>query len=354
LTGPPRHSWAATNSLEIVGEYFFAGGDVSAIRLYAQRLSDGFEFDIPIDVEKTTKTKIVANLPVLTSDLDTGRHRLYVKVAGFASNTADIWLDQPAIKDIITGTIIDKIGDVKQGQEISFVHTVKPGWEHAMARYYKKENLQSMSIGVAPIAGGNGRHNNITDMNLVSITDGNKITIKLDPNAAGNPFAANTQVFGGVTRYTSYAPAGPGSTQYQFELDLTALLWTVIRTADFTGAGDGNYAVPSTLVQEGQQIHTGQELIINYSFTDANVENKYKGKLRAINLGFKTTDGQYQFIDGVSSFTDDGSKVTFNFPETEAALKGSSLVVFSLYFSAGFRESIEPRSFISTNTVVAN
>lgn len=338
FTVPARFAWASPTSLEIVGEYFMAGGDASAIKVYAQRLRDGFEFDIPIDLEKTTKTKIVANLPIMTSELDTGAHRLYVKVGDFRSNYSDIQLMQPALNTIITGTTVDKVGNVDLGDDITFINTIKEGWEDAYARFYNQANFQSLSIGLQPIVGSvNGKSVNIGN-DLVTVSGNGRLTVRID-----NDFFqayTNNRVYGGTMRFSG--------TNYQFSFNNVQILWAVIQENKYATMG---------LVQDGQQIHLGQELAINYSFLNDDIKNTYQGKLIGLHLGFVNPNtGQYNTVSvTTTNIVDDGSQVKFTLPASATAIRGNALVIFGLQFRNGIQNIIMPRENpASLNTIVAN
>ena len=62
----------------INGQYFLAGGDPSAVRVFARRTSDGFEFDLTTTNIKSTM--ISAKLPDYTTAMDTGRHDIKLNI----------------------------------------------------------------------------------------------------------------------------------------------------------------------------------------------------------------------------------------------------------------------------------
>ncbi|HTG57195.1 MAG TPA: hypothetical protein VL943_13045, partial [Niabella sp.] len=72
-----RIGWVESKEINLVGQYFFATGDTSDIKVYGQRISDGFEFDIPVKGASVTATGFKATLPVFTSALDSGWHKIW-------------------------------------------------------------------------------------------------------------------------------------------------------------------------------------------------------------------------------------------------------------------------------------
>lgn len=89
------HFFSDTN-VTISGEYFLSGG-VDDVHVYAQRLRDGFEFDLLINYSKLTMTNITAYLPRYSPLLDTGAHKIWVKVGNRVSESKDIMIRIPDV-----------------------------------------------------------------------------------------------------------------------------------------------------------------------------------------------------------------------------------------------------------------
>ncbi|MFD2556494.1 hypothetical protein [Sphingobacterium tabacisoli] len=70
----------------INGQYFLAGGDPNAVRVFARRASDGFEFDLTTTTIKSTV--IGAKLPDYTTAMDTGRHDIKLNIGTKTINVA--------------------------------------------------------------------------------------------------------------------------------------------------------------------------------------------------------------------------------------------------------------------------
>ncbi|BAV07468.1 hypothetical protein SAMN05421788_109179 [Filimonas lacunae] len=88
--------WIADATLTVTGEYFLAG-DTSDVHVYAQRISDGYEFDMPIDYSTITMTGITASLPAYNNMQDTGLHRIRVKIGNRVSEEKTINIRFPDI-----------------------------------------------------------------------------------------------------------------------------------------------------------------------------------------------------------------------------------------------------------------
>jgi hypothetical protein len=80
IYGASELQWLSDNMLSISGQYFLATGDTSAIKVYAQRVKDGFEFDLIVQRETTNSVWVTAKLPDYTSEMDTGRHNFKLTI----------------------------------------------------------------------------------------------------------------------------------------------------------------------------------------------------------------------------------------------------------------------------------
>lgn len=72
--------FSGSSGVIINGQYFLAGGDPSSIRVFARRVSDGFEFDMKTTPENIKSTMIRADLPEYTAAMDTGRHDIKLNI----------------------------------------------------------------------------------------------------------------------------------------------------------------------------------------------------------------------------------------------------------------------------------
>ena len=88
--------WISSTKVTVSGEYFLSG-DTADVHVYAQRLRDGFEFDLPIDYSKLSMTSITANLPAYSDIQDTGMHKIWVKIGDRISDEKTINIRQPDI-----------------------------------------------------------------------------------------------------------------------------------------------------------------------------------------------------------------------------------------------------------------
>ena len=93
---PTSLAWISNTKVTVSGEYFLAG-DTSNVHVYAQRLRDGFEFDLDIDRTQLSMTNITASLPKYTTQLDTGLHKIWVKIGDRVSDAQEVNIRIPAI-----------------------------------------------------------------------------------------------------------------------------------------------------------------------------------------------------------------------------------------------------------------
>jgi hypothetical protein len=105
--------WISSTWLTITGEYFLVG-DTSDVHVYMERMRDGFEFDLVLDYTKLTMTSIYANLPAYTNDMDTGMHKLRVKIGNRTSEEKEVNLHFPDI----TYTGMAQMSWVEAGQTL--------------------------------------------------------------------------------------------------------------------------------------------------------------------------------------------------------------------------------------------
>lgn len=91
---PVSLAWISDTQVNVSGEYFLSGAR-SDVHVYAQRLKDGFEFDLPIDDSRLTMTNITANLPAYTTQLDTGLHKIWVKIGSRVSDAKQVNIHIP-------------------------------------------------------------------------------------------------------------------------------------------------------------------------------------------------------------------------------------------------------------------
>lgn len=348
ITMTSVRTWSAITPIAITGEYFLTTGNAKDIKIYAQRVRDGFEFDLPFDSAGVTATRINAYLPQFTSELDTGAHRVYVKVGNFSSNVAPIWLSQPPLSEIITNVDISKRGSISFGEEVLLTFTPKPEWKLAFERYYKNENFSSLSVGLQKIIPGqviNGQHYAVP-IAYISSQEAGKINLKIDPVF----FAPHTgsRIFGGVVGYKNVSSInGTGGTlTYQFTItEYAGIYEPVIEEVKYADL---------SLQQEGQTISLGQTLHLNYTFTQ-NTYTRENTSLTGIELKFKNkASGIYTTLTvPAGSITDNGSRLQFAIPAT-ANVAGQSLVAIgmNLRSTTNSRINIVPRKVIIGETVV--
>lgn len=80
----------------ITGEYFLSR-DTADVRVYAQRISDGFEFDLDIDYATISNTSLTARIPLTNKLVDTGLHKIWVKIGDRTSESQQVQLRMPLL-----------------------------------------------------------------------------------------------------------------------------------------------------------------------------------------------------------------------------------------------------------------
>ena len=88
--------WISSTLLTVSGEYFLTG-DTADVHVYAERMRDGFEFDLPLNYSKLSMTNITANLPMYSDIMDTGLHKIRVKIGSRVSDDKQVNIRFPDI-----------------------------------------------------------------------------------------------------------------------------------------------------------------------------------------------------------------------------------------------------------------
>ncbi|SEK76667.1 DUF5018 domain-containing protein [Parapedobacter koreensis] len=181
-------SWATIDQLKINGEYFLTNNGIADIRIHAQRLRDGYEFDLDMDEELTTGTQLIVDLPKFTTELDSGMHRIWVQVGDFPSNSLDIFIAQPILSNIATSFTLKEAGQtVYLGDTLTLTVNLNPKIDiDQFRKYFTKDNLYRLSVNLL--------HETINrsigaDFTGTAVIEGNQIKIPFEAQA-NNPFIA--------------------------------------------------------------------------------------------------------------------------------------------------------------------
>ncbi|HRE51650.1 MAG TPA: hypothetical protein PK339_09520 [Flavitalea sp.] len=140
---PIAWQWATSDQLKINGEYFLNGGGVGNVKAFARRLRDGYEFDLPIDQEKTIQTQLIVDLPKFTADLDTGLHRIYLKVGDFPSNSLEVYIGQPVLSNVATSLTLKEAGQtIYLDDTLTLTFNLGPKIDlDQFKKYFSKDNI---------------------------------------------------------------------------------------------------------------------------------------------------------------------------------------------------------------------
>ncbi|MBE8719964.1 hypothetical protein [Sphingobacterium pedocola] len=338
---PTFYSWSSPTPININGQYFLSTGDVKDIKVYLQRVSDGFEFDVPFDESTATTNLLQATLPALTSELDTGIHRLYVKVGDFKSSVININLLLPTLTSIINDVTYSNYGNVPIGSDLEFKINVKEGWQAVFNRYYSISDIASFGLGLQQIIPGqviNGLSVTI-DKNLVSISEIGNIVVKVAPDFFNT--YKHYRIFNFSLRHSnssySYTIGSPLS---------TALFQPIIEAT--------RYATLE-FSHEGKQIKAGEEMTLDYTFDDSAIGSAYT-TFAALALGLKdASTGVYSTYNiPPANRAISGNRITFTIPTTATAVLNKEVVIIGLTFrGTPINNTILPRKKL-TNTHITN
>lgn len=106
--------------VSINGQYFLAGGDPSAIRVFARRASDGFEFDLIVPPSSIKSTSIGAKLPPYTTAMDTGRHDIKLNIGTTTIDLAQGYIRPHPLINTHFKLEAPTVKTITAGQEIRF------------------------------------------------------------------------------------------------------------------------------------------------------------------------------------------------------------------------------------------
>ncbi|MFD2599268.1 hypothetical protein ACFSQ3_09910 [Sphingobacterium corticis] len=135
--------------LFLLGEYFLTTGNLSDVKVYMQRVHDGFEFDLPIDTATATNTNLRVELPKFSNQQDTGKHRIYVKVGDLVSDSKILFMRAPnlaLISGSVTPNFVEENTNVTPGQQLHVKYQYDDKVNGAVTRYYKKDHLHSILL----------------------------------------------------------------------------------------------------------------------------------------------------------------------------------------------------------------
>jgi hypothetical protein len=340
---PASYRWAQYAPLIIKGEYFFASGDASQIKVYAQRIKDGFEFDLEVDPAQTTSTQIIARLPMMTTDLDTGAHRIYVKVGGFASNSMEVNLARPSFYwdplNITSVEIAPPGKPLKVGDSLTLVTNIKGITPEVFEKFYPKSTISDLTLIVKNNTGG---YEAVTASSSDFAVSGNLIKIRVGDMF--RDYIGYTVIYANITRRGVEGESGFG-----IEFPMVGAENIQIHNAEGSIPGNDNETegtVGLELAQAGQNIAFGQELRLNYSFSSNAIRAKYAGR-SSVEVYFRntrtnSTGGRY--ITFTMNITDHGDYATFSVP----TYFQSTLRDYAIYgIQAVFNSEDEPARYLN-------
>lgn len=167
-------TWVDTETFHLRGEYFLAAGN-QAIKVYAQRLKDGYEFDIPHHIENATPTSLEVSLPEFTTAQDTGWHKVWLKVGELTSGSREVYFVQPTPQNMQTAFTLQQHGQALQPrQELTLDYSFTDNYDGAVTRYYVK-NFGTIYVNIQGLSNGSQAYVEVED---ISYTD-NQVSFKL-------------------------------------------------------------------------------------------------------------------------------------------------------------------------------
>ncbi|RYF26486.1 MAG: hypothetical protein EOO42_01430 [Flavobacteriales bacterium] len=176
---PVQFGWLNSLTIGLTGEYFLSGGGASAIKVYLQRVKDGVEVDLPVPANSFTQTTLTANLPTFDLACDTGWHKVFLKVGNLASQSVDVYMSQPMIREAkITSSFEQEGQTVAIGQQLKFNYSITDDFGGAVARYYTGK-IKSFWIGARK---GNTSYVSF-EATILKVTD-NEVSFTIPQSAA--------------------------------------------------------------------------------------------------------------------------------------------------------------------------
>lgn len=161
--------WIEGHTFNLMGEYFLST-DINKIKVYGQRIKDGFEFDVKFNTETATSTSMAVSLPDFTAAQDTGWHRIWLKAGELTSDYVDIYIRQPFARNVTkTLSLVQEGQPVKIGQEFTMNYAFTDQFNGAAARYLNK-NFSAINITIQGIPTSNGLNNGTVTVPATNIT----------------------------------------------------------------------------------------------------------------------------------------------------------------------------------------
>jgi hypothetical protein len=132
----------------ITGEYFLSR-DTADVKVYAQRISDGFEFDLDIDYSTISNTALTARVPANNKLIDTGLHKIWVKIGDRASESKDVQLRMP----LLWQTGVTTVSFAEAGQPVapgdSATIQLKDAYNGDVLKWYRHAFAKIQVLSVA-------------------------------------------------------------------------------------------------------------------------------------------------------------------------------------------------------------
>lgn len=135
---PANLHWLSGTLLTVSGEYFLTGS-ASDVKVYAERMRDGFEFDLTVDQSKLTMTNIAANLPAYSDIMDTGLHKIRVKIGDRVSDEKQVNVRFPDIQSpgMVNLTYIEAGRTLVAGDSMTL--KIWDNYNGAVTKWYMKK-----------------------------------------------------------------------------------------------------------------------------------------------------------------------------------------------------------------------
>lgn len=147
VSGVNAAAWLSTTQLNITGEYFLANTDTSAVQVYMQRVSDGFEFPLTLIKQLTTNYSLRVTLPPFSTEHEVGLHRLYVKAGSRIARPYNVNMLVPAINYVTRVSDFSQKGkDLHAGDEVTVTYTATDNYGGAIAKHYNTSGVQSLLL----------------------------------------------------------------------------------------------------------------------------------------------------------------------------------------------------------------
>lgn len=132
-----RLVWVELTTIDLTGQYFLEAGTANDIKVFAKRMRDGVEFEMPLVASNVTPTNLRVSFPTFAAEYDEGIHQIWAEVKDLKSNAIEIYIERPWFRQITQSYNWHQQGqNISAGQEMIVDYAFSDKFNGAAARYY--------------------------------------------------------------------------------------------------------------------------------------------------------------------------------------------------------------------------